>query len=289
VGALPGRVSGDWVREDGRAGCSARDFAIDWNPTHGYGSPSTLGTKAVDVLIGIRNVGATCTFHLPETIEALDARGVSHTIEVVDTRSGMSDVIPRGAERTIMIRAWWRITGFPGLRPFTCKGPIANVTRVAITFSIGDLPVALGTVWHTAWTSPASTSIENVKLGGYEHALRDEAIDPSHRAQSMRSCAAGSLDLPPLALAPAERSHEAPTKAALSLSAKGSTPATLSAQRSVTTTAAPPRRGSPPPENDPSGSRAAACAPPKKRLRSRNGLTLRPACSSAVASIPGSV
>ena len=62
-----------------------------------------------------------------------------------------------------------------------------------------------------------------------------------------------------------------------------------SGQRSVTTTAAPPRRGSPPPENDPSGSRAAAWAPPKKRLRSRNGLTLRPACSSAVASIPGSV
>lgn len=154
------------VRDARAAGCSARDFILVGKQTDAP-SGSALYSEAVYASQRIRNAGASCTFVVPNTIQVRNTRGLRRTIEVEGARAGLSYRIPHGETRKLVIGGSWSTPGPKGWHSAPCHDPITNVTRVAIPLRTGDLPLKLGTVWHEACTSPASTSIEITSVTGY--------------------------------------------------------------------------------------------------------------------------
>lgn len=149
----------DLVGQLATAGCSARDFVLMGKASHAPGA-AQLGGASVYVTQRIRNSGADCVLELPKTIQAVNAKGVGRVIQVLDTGYAMSFHIPHDGTATLVIGAWWPISGLKGVRSVPCHDAITDVTKVAIPFGEADLRIALGTVWREACKSPGSTSIE---------------------------------------------------------------------------------------------------------------------------------
>ena len=140
-------------RKERLSGCSASQL-IAGKATHEWGL-GTINTASVYVQQPILNSGASCTVYLPKTIEAMNAKGIHRRIKVVIVLP-TSFRIPSRGRSTITIGAWWPMVNLPRWK---CAHPIANVTKVAIPLSAGDLQINLGVVWHRACKSPANTSL----------------------------------------------------------------------------------------------------------------------------------
>ena len=119
--------------------CSARQLIVG-KATYEPG-PAAAGFVAMSVEQPVWNIGASCIFHIPDTIVIANAKGARERVHVELPWNGVGGYItsrrvPRHGRKSITLWRAWPID------LFSCKGEIRNVSKVAIPLKGGYLRIS---------------------------------------------------------------------------------------------------------------------------------------------------